>query len=341
MPTVQFGYSRDERVYFLLESTYGQTPNTSGVSNLTGSNCCSIISVDLDPDVDLYDSEYKTGSRSIIPGVTGRRIGTFRISFPLKGSGTIGVPPDYAPVLTSMFGQQTINSGASVFYTIVDTPAQTFSMFRYRSPAGLYQQLGISCIPTRTVWNLGQNMANWSVEGQCFWVLDSEQFAAADSQSKGGLTSFPTEPTTPVTNGTQAPGYKGQLIIDGNTMVNIQQMTLTADWGWAHNRTFFGTDYANGVLGGIRRVTATMEAFDDNSSAMLNLRAKGISKTPMQIGAQIGSVPGNIHYFTISNCQLDFPKMIDTGDRFGQRWAAIVAHETTPGAKDELVHFLG
>lgn len=336
MPFVS--YSRDERAYFLLESAYGITPNSGGVSSLTGGAAASIISLDLDPMVDLYDSEYKTGSRSIAPGQPGRRVGSFRLSMPLKGSGTPGVPSDYDPVLFSCFGKSTVNSGSSVVYTIIDNPAQTFSLYRYRTPSQLYQQLGISCIPTRTTWNLGQNMANWTCEGQCMWVLDSEQFGTADTIARGGLSSFPVEPSNPVVNGVQAQGFVGSLLIDGNSLVNIQQLTITAEWGWDQNRTFFGSYYPTGVLGGIRRVTLAMEAFDDDSVAMKDLRTKGITKQAMSCVATIGNQSGNMHKFNVNNLQLDFPRLVDSGTRFGLRWGAMIAHETSPGARDEITH---
>ena len=341
MSTVQFGYSRNERIYLLPEASYGATPATAGISNLTGADCCSHISVTLDPMVDLYDSEYKTGSRSIIPGQPGRKVGNFKISLPLKGSGVPGVPADYSAILIAVFGEQAIQNGAFVGYAFVDNPAYPFSMYRYRQPAGLFQQLGISCIPTRAVWNLGQNMANWSVEGDCFWVLDSEQFNTADSFARGGLITFPTEPINPVTNGTQAQGFVGSLTVNNanNPVLNVQTMTITAELGWSQNRTTFGYYYPTGILGGIRRVTATLDTFDDNSSVLQTLRSAGLTKTSLNLAATVGNIPGNTHQFYMYNCQLSFPETTDGSDRFGQRFQTIVAHESVPGARDELKHF--
>ena len=340
MSTVQFGYARNERIYLLREDTYGVTPATSGIANLTGANCCNHISVSLDPMVDLYDSEYKTGSRGMIPGQPGRRVGNFKLTLPLKGNGTPGVPPDYAPILLSAFGAQTITNGAAVGYSIVDNPATTFSMYRFRQPSGLYQQLGISCIPTRCVWNIGQNMANWSVEGDCFWVLDSEQFNTADSFARGGLITFPTEPINPVTNGVQSQGFVGTIAANSTTIANIQTMTITAEWGWSQNRTTFGRYYPSDVLGGMRRITATVDSFDDNSSVLQALRSFAISKYSVTLNAFVGNVPGNQHSFALHNCQLSFPEMTEASDRFAQRFQTIVAHESVPGSKDEFFHTL-
>lgn len=333
-----FGYSRDERIYLLLESQYGVTPNYGGASTLAGSNCCLINSVELDPVVDLYDSEYKTGSRSMMPGQPGRKIGNFRITLPLKGNGTPGVPSDAAAILQSAFGSQTVNGGANVIYNLIDNPPVTFSMFRFRQPSQLCQYLGISCIPTRITWNLGQNMANWTVEGQCMWVLDSENFAVTDVTGRGGLTAFPGEPGNPTTNGVQAQGFVGSLTIDGNALVNIQSMQIVAEFGWSHIRDQFGTYYGAGILGGIRRITASMRAYDDTSAAMMDLRAKGRTKALMGVGATVGNVAGNRHTWTLGSCQFDVEKTADDGDRFTNQWSSIVAHESAPGMRDELVY---
>lgn len=333
---VYFGYSRDERIYLLLESQYGITPNFGGSSTLAGSNCCLINSVTLDPVVDLYDSEYKTGSRGMMPGQPGRKIGNFSITLPLKGNGTPGVPQDAAPIIYSAFGSQTVNGGSNVTYALIDNPGVTFSMFRFWQPAQLCQYLGISCIPTRITWNLGQNMANWTVEGQCMWVLDSENFSVTDTIGRGGLTTFPSEPGNPTTNGVQAQGFVGSLNVDGNPLVNIQSMQIVAEFGWSHIRDQFGTYYGAGLLGGVRKITASMRAYDDTSTAMQDLRAKGLTKALMNVVATVGNVAGNRHTFTLSNGQFDYPRTTDDGDRFTQQWAAIVAHESVPGARDEF-----
>jgi hypothetical protein len=334
MPVIS--YARNERIYLQHESAYGQIRQSGGIATVAGGNCCSVISCELDPVVDLYDSEYKTGSRSIIPGQAGRKVGTFRLSLPLKGSGTPGTPPDYATILLTALGSQTINAGVSVVYSIIDNPATTFSLFRYRLPATLFQQIGISCIPTSMTFNLGQNMANWSVSGDCFWVLDQDQFSTADSFAQAGLTAFPVEPISPVTNGVQAQGFVGSLIVDGNTLINIQSLSITASLGWSQNRTYFGTRYPTDVLGGIRRITASMNCFDDDSSAMKDLRAKGLSKAPMTINATVGNNAGNSHNVVLQNCQLPFPGLQDTADRFALNFSGIVAHESSPGSADEI-----
>ena len=67
------GYSRNERVYAQIASTFGVIPNTTGTATLAGSNCFRHIKVDLDPTIDLYDNPVKTGSRDMIAGIVGRQ----------------------------------------------------------------------------------------------------------------------------------------------------------------------------------------------------------------------------------------------------------------------------
>jgi hypothetical protein len=332
MPTPAFIYGRNERIYAAGETTYGTAAAPAADNHLAHITC------ELDPAVDMYDIEWKTGSRGLFPAQKGRQHGTFRLSLPLMGSGTAGTAPDASAILTAAFGTETVTATTSVAYTINDLVNKAFTLWRYRTAAVAvpFQQAGISCLVRRVTWNLGQNVANYQVEGVCMWVLDSEQFAAADTIGKGGLGSFPAEPTTPVINGAQAQGFVGALSIGGNVVDTVQSMTITADFGWDQVTDTFGNFYPTGPIGRTRRITGQCRLYDNSETALTNLRAKAISKVEMAVSAQIGTTAGNIHTIALEGGQLDFPKLIENDDRWMLDAQNFIFHESVAGASDEI-----
>jgi hypothetical protein len=337
MPTPSFVYARNERLYAILESTYGVTPNASGTSSLGGSNHFAHISCTLDPVVDKLQSTWKTGSRGRTLARKGRVRGTFNLSIPLMGSGVAGTPPDADPLFQAAFGATVVTANTSVLYKLNDTVSKSFTLARFRQANFTpVQQLAVSCLVRRVTWNLGQNLADLQIEGVCMWVLDNEQFSTADSTAKAGLTTFPTEPATPTINGVQSQGFLGNLSIDGNVMDMIQTMTVTAEFGWDHVINTFGSLYPTGAIGRDRMITASVRYFDNSEAALQNLRAKALSLAPMQVIAQIGNTAGNTHTLTLKNGQFGYPGLSESDDRFAGAVNDISFAESTPGAADEI-----
>jgi hypothetical protein len=334
MPTPAFIYGRNEKIFAVLETTYGTAATVTAASRLAHISC------ELDPMVDLYPIEWKTGSRGGFPGQNGRKHGEFKLSLPLMGSGVAGTACDAKAVLTAAFGTETVVADTSVAYTINDLTNKAFSLYRYRSAAVAVpvQQAGISCLVRRVTFNLGQNVANYQVEGICMWVLDSEQIASADTTAKGGLSSFPAVPTGDAINGTQAQGFVGSLSIDSNSMASVQSMTITADFGWDHVTDTFGSFYPTGPIGRTRKISAQIRLYDASDTGSVNLRAKALSKAAMDIGAVIGTTAGNIHTIALTGGQFEFPKLIENDDRWMMDAQSVVFNESTPGASDEIAY---
>src|ERR1043165_10082206 len=90
-----YALNRNQRAYAIIESTFGTVPA------ITGSNCFLITKLNLRPNVDLLEPESKTGTRTQVPGVSGRRSGKFTCEVELRGSGTAGTAPDIKVLLRS------------------------------------------------------------------------------------------------------------------------------------------------------------------------------------------------------------------------------------------------
>lgn len=98
--------NRTERVYLVKQGTDLRTiPNTSGAANVTVANRALHKSLTLEPVVDKYVREDKTGSLSGILGVSGRRKARWSMAQSLVGNATLGSLPPHDPLFTSLFGR--------------------------------------------------------------------------------------------------------------------------------------------------------------------------------------------------------------------------------------------
>ena len=343
-----FGYSRNEIMFAQLATAYGLVPNTSGIATLAASNCFRHIKVTMDSDSELYPNPVKTGSRDIIAGIAGRRIGEWSLEIPLQGNGAAGVVSDYDEILQAIFGAApNIVASTSVTYALSDSVIN-FVLWRFRTPSTLFQQCGIGATIKNAKFNLGQNLATWTVSGELMWCLDSEQFATADTVSKGGLTAFPTAPASPVTNGVPAPGYLGVVsftiaatpyIISStgpsSTTGSLRTASLNIDINNDPVRDSFGTNYATGVLAGTRAVSGSFELYDSDGTDNVAIRAAAISKAPITFSGSVGTTPGNIWTFSANAGQAKFPKLKDDTARFGLT-VDVTFHESSAGARNSI-----
>ncbi|CAB4130900.1 hypothetical protein UFOVP130_43 [uncultured Caudovirales phage] len=313
-----FSFSRNERIYLQVESVFGTIPNSTGTATVAGSNCCRHVKAMLKPDVALLKRPDKTGTRTRPPGVAGRKTGSWSMDLSLAGNGTAGVVPDIDPVLQALFGNAaTISAGVSATYSLSDA-VKSFVLWSFRTPSTVMQRAAAGCVVKEATFKLGQDIASLSMSGTCQWVPDSIVFSGTDTAGKCGLTTFPAEPGSPVTNGNIIAGFTGVATFDGNVLANIRSATVKIATGNDINRDVFGTFYGDAAEGDARDVTVSFDLFDSDAAGTTNLYTKAISKSGINIVLQIGTVAGNIWTLTIKGVQLAVPSM-DDGQR---RWVA-------------------
>ena len=331
-----FSFSRNERIYLQTETTFGVIPNTGGTATLSGADACRHIRASLVPEVELLVRPDKTGTRTATPGVAGRRSGRWSVEMSLAASGTAGVVPDCDPILVALFGQAaTIQSGVSVTYNLADT-VRSFTLWRFRTPSSVMQQVAFGCVVNEATFRLGENVATWSASGECKWVLDSVNFASTDSEGRGGLTAFPSEPSNPVTNGNSIAGFTGSITFDGVALASIREATLRIVTGNAVVRDTFGKYYGDTVEGDLRNVTLAFSLYDNDETGPANLYQKAISKTPVDVIIEIGTVAANRWRFTVKGVQLVAPELNDDQRRWVATFGESAAHGSSLTALDEI-----
>jgi len=206
-------------------------------------------------------------------------------------------------------------SRVNVKYLLSDS-IPFFTMYAFRTPAAIEQRCIFGSVVSEAVFNLGQDVATWSANGEGIWVLDSKYFANADATQKGGLTSFPAEPGAPVTNGGLITGFTGRFVVDGKNIANIQSATLRIATGNQIVKDTFGQSYGDAVEGDERQVTLDFSVYDDDATASDNLKKVSYDKTSVEAVLQVGNVVGNIWIWYMKGFQLAAPTYDDGQRRF-------------------------
>jgi hypothetical protein len=336
----QFTSPFAERVIIAPQTTFNVVPNAAGVWTNTGAKMLRAGSgCRIKADPTLIANPVKTGTRSPQPGVAGRRSNnTWTLpAIPIIPSGTPGTPPDTDLLWQSIFGQAPTGSA----YTLLDGSVITFLLARFQHlQATLSQQFAIGAITTDYSIDINGDIFTVSANGQCYWVLDSENFANEDTAGKAGLTAFPLEPSSPTVLGTLQQGFIGTATFDGNGVDSVSFPLLRASikgtTGNDYTHDAFGTSYGALPTGGRRRVTTSFTFQDSDSAAIANIKVKAKAKTPLNITYQVGTTAGSITSIPIKGVQLAVHDYSDEAARVVTAFADSAASASSVSATDEI-----
>ena len=237
-------------------------------------------------------------------------------------------------------------SRAKLTYTFVDDITQ-FTLWSFRTASTLDQRVGHTCVVTEMTFNLNQDVATWQANGDCLWVLRSKDFGTADVYQAAGLNNFPSEPTTPVTNGSIIPGFTGRFVAGASSPTasvyaaaavafpTIRNATIRVQTNNLLVRDTFGSYYPTMTEGDVRNVALTFNIYDDDSTAVNALKTWGDNKTPVDFVLNIGTVVGNIWIHYLKNVYLASHVLGDGQLRFDASYADSRATASSLSVKDE------
>ena len=237
-------------------------------------------------------------------------------------------------------------SRVKLTYTFVDDITQ-FTLWSFRTAATLDQRVGNTCVVAEATFNLNQDVASWQANGDCLWVLRSKDFATADVYQAGGLTAFPAEPTTPVTNGSIVPGFTGRFVAGASSATasvyaaaavafpTIRNATIRVQTNNMLVRDTFGSYYPTLTEGDARNVTLSFNIYDDDSTAVNTLKTWGDAKTPVDFVLNLGTVAGNTWVHYLKNVYLASHVLGDGQLRFDASYGDSRATTSNLAVRDE------
>lgn len=317
--------------------------NSSGTWTSTGTTNPRHMSLVLTQNKPVVPTPYKTGTRSTLVGLAGRRSGTFSYNGPLIPSGAAGTVPDSDPLFQSIFGTTaTIVPSTSVTYSFLDNGFIPLAFFRYNksggsSPTNFY---ALGSVIQRYTINLGGEYLTHTAEGKCVAIGDSTQFASYsgnDAVAAGGLTTYPAEPGTIAVNGTPINGFGGTATFDGNVQVELRGTpTITINTGLDMAEDGFADGYPFAMTGGRRQVSGSFRFADDDTSNLNNIKTKAFTKAPITIALAVNTTAGSIVTITLKNVQLGPYSLTENGNLFDIVLGDSLAHASSAAAVDDV-----
>jgi hypothetical protein len=296
--------------------------------------------VKLTPAMPITPVPWKTGTRSMQPGISGRQSATWELSnMPVIPSGTAGTAPDADAVYGGIFGQAgDVTASTNVVYSFSDTGVYPFTLFSFfHGVSTLTQRLVYGCVPEQVSWQLNGNIFTQTVSGIGVYRLDSDNFSSESTAQKGGYSSYPTEPSSPTTVGAIIPGFGGVATIDGTDMsLQLRSCTISLKTGSRLMPDLFGSALPQFQVGGQREVTASFGFVDNDGSALIAIKNLAKQYGTCNITITVGTVAGYQVVFTLKSVQLVVPDMSDETDFVTTSFAASAAHASAIANTDDM-----
>lgn len=324
--------SQNQLGYAAIESSFGTAAAP------TNSNAFKVISLVTDPQQELRQRPDKNSSLSQTIGIGGNKNGNWSARMSLAGSSALGTAPDNGPLLQAAFGKApTVVASTSVTYNLDDL-SPSVTLWNFWKPSNATQYVSIGSVVNQMSIDCTSPDPIIEFSGSSLWVLDTDQFANADTTAKGGLSSFTAEPSTPATNGNMVTLTGGSATLDSNSLSEIRTFRLNA----AFNRDIPQDVIFNGYYGAApgqdrRDITFDLSVYDKAGDSNFSaLKDKAVRKIAVPVVLVLGNVATHIVTITLNNVLLGTPTSDDGQRRKAVTFTGCRAHATSGTSKDEL-----
>lgn len=339
MPT--YSLSRTGRMYVAKQTVPTEIRNTSGTASLAAADACKhkTFDITIDPGrIPAFDKEdtadlgWVDRSR---PG--GKKPASFTCSMGLRGGAAADAEPDCGALLECLFGAKAINTGVSVVYSLnPSNVGQACEIWGFDVPSAVTQWCAFGCIPNTATFELGPVNPSVTFGGPAYWGLSNDQFAAASTEEKGGLTTFPTEPSTQTYTGNPV-SVAGSITVNTVTHTDIRNVKIGLDMGRAYDPDIFGAVYGTAPYEDVPTITLDFTIKSSDLSSLVTLRQNMLAYTDMDATVVIGGVAGAIYTFALKRLRFPFVAKIDESQRLkALTVTGCRAQMNASGARDEI-----
>lgn len=232
-------------------------------------------------------------------------------------------------------------------YTFLDSGYLPFSLFGFQhTVTTLTHRAMWGCFVSRATFNFNGPFLTVDLDGFGGYEIDSAGFSVFDSQAKAGLTSFPTEPSSPTTNGQPIQGFGNgyyMAIHNQDMELKIRAMSVTIETGMVPVADVFGSPYLVQAVRGSRLITIQLgDLLDDDSAALNDLKTQadtdmtGANTIDCQIFNATAQAAGNRVTFQVSNIEPNAFDLRDTGNTVSFTLPVSSAHASAVGRTDDF-----
>jgi hypothetical protein len=333
--------TRLERLYLTLED-----PAHYGVAVAPGNgDACRLIKAQIDNENPVLTRRDKFGSYTPLAGVKGR----VHSRWSYEGSLVAGEAGTDADILFRLLFSQ---AGGGSSYALTRSQTVSANLWDFRDPSTAAQRVALGAVMNNFSLNLGQDVAEWTCDGEAMYTLNSlfaPNLASVLSflsgpditRAQGGMGgSFASEPGAPVTHGNIIAGFTGSISVAGQSLATIRTATIKGTTGVQLVHDTFGTYFSTGIERTTRKITFGFNMFEDDSAAQEAIYEAAESKTVVEADIVIGTSTNNKFAFTLKGIQLEAPTRDDSQPRFAVVYPESICHGTSAG-EDELALTIG
>ncbi len=300
-------YTKKTTLYCKIETTSG-TDVTPAVTD-------GVIAYDIDLSTkpDMKERNAGNSDRSIFPNIRGKTSMELKFWIELKGSGTAGTAPKWAPLLKACDRLETANAGTNVIYSMA-LVSQTCTI--YVNIDGILHKL-VGCAGDCEIDLTSGDIARLNFTFSGVYVLATDSASAAitvDSTTglivKGTTTTF----------GSYAAIIEKLALKFGNSVVERTSMNAT--------ESILAFIVGNRAPSGIMTCEAVLRA--TTNADFFSYFDVGTTKALSMV---LGATAGNIVTIAAPACKLEAPKY---GDRDGLRTFEIPFQMARSSGNDEM-----
>jgi hypothetical protein len=339
------------RLYSQIQtSAYNVVNNSTGTWTNTGAQLIRIDEGSFTANRSAPYSRFPvlTGTRSEVAGIRGRKNGpawSIR-GMPIIPSGAAGTVPDMDTIWQNIFGAaSTIVASTSVTYNFSDAGTFPLSLFffNHANPSTMSSFYYWGAFVRQWTINYNGPFLTIDLDGFFGWGAPSTSFSTVATQlGAGGLTAFPTEPSSPTVAGQPiagfGQGYTFSLASQTGLELKTRVLSISGETGWIPIQDVYGSPYPIAAVGDSRRMAIQFSSLDDDSASMNAIKADSEGDNTTYTGTIVaGSAAGSIMTTTLSQIQLSEWNLSDQGAVVNFDLPTSYGHASAPGLTNDMV----
>jgi len=196
----------------------------------------------------------------------------------------LNAPFNNIPVLGSTFG-------TTVTYNLAETLGSV-SIFDYWDPSSAVQRLLDGAAMNTMAVKVNGDFQEFDFTGPARDLIDSASFTSGE----GGLSAYPAEPALTGFDYTIVPGHLGEiwLGVTPAQFMTLTAATLTLDNDLELRVKEFGSDFAQCVVAGPRKVILDFELFEMCDAQTAGLYQAARQRSPIPVMLQLGEATNQL-----------------------------------------------
>lgn len=208
-------------------------------------------------------------------------------------------------------------AGRTVTYGLA-TELKGLSIYDYWSPAGAVQRLLCGAAVNRAEIRVNDDFHEFGFEGPAKDLLDNVSFESGQA----GLSNYPAEPATAGFDYSIVPGHLGQVWL-GSAPSRFYTLTgarVGLDNGLDLRGREFGSDFAQCIVGGERRVELEFSIFERDDAATKELYQAARQRSPVGAMIQLGQQANQLFGVYMPALVPEVPEFDDRETRLGWKF---------------------